>query len=132
MGYEVKFYFVHKCSYCLAEDKVPPSITVAMIDMGKVWYEEKPRKLLELFDRKADFSITVDEWNDEKNDWTPQDITEDCYGTPLHYCSNMKAAAKLAKEAAKETSIHTFKIFSDMLKGFSKYEDNMYCVLYGY
>lgn len=131
MGYESKFYAVRKYNFDSDVKGYRATEIVATLDMCKMGYSDKVAEFLGLFDTKADFTLRLEDYNNEKDRYEMMDIIEDKYGSPLCYISDKEEGIKVVKEMIKQDDYWRFPLLLKFLKMFRDC-DNVYIVHYGY
>lgn len=137
MGYESKIYFCRRYNHSYLNKKYHPSEIIAQIDMCKMGYSDAIIKFRNLFNKETDFTLFINDYNDEteREEW--MDVIEDRYGDRLCYgdiTELRKQMSNVIKESEENGQPYwRFYLLYDMLKSFEKNGgEDIYVVHYGY
>ena len=134
MGYESKFYAVKRYNHGSGTNPgYNASQIIAVLDMCKmgIGYYDSVTEFIKLFDTEADFVIYDYDYDEERECEMYKAMTEDKYGDPIKYISDIDKGIKLMREIIKEIDYYRFPYLKKFLEMFRDEED-IYICHYGY
>ena len=131
MGVESKFYAVRKYNFKSNKTGYDAAETIAILDACKMGYDPLVAEFIGLFDAKADFAISMYDYNPKSETVEYMDITEDRYGVPISYISDKEEGIRILKKIIKKDEYQRFKWLLKFLQMF-KDDDDVFICLYQY
>lgn len=136
MGYEVKIYVVRPYNFDGLKEGFHASEIVSMIDLNKFGYCDESNAFLNLFNKEIDFTLYMEDYDQNIDREVMGDIYEDKYGKHMCYLQHDKyeSAISYLKTMLKRKNYYDIprvKILIEMLKQYNG-NDEIYFVHYGH